>query len=114
MQHAKQYFDGHPQADHFYFTEDGFAFFKEQDATAHAFSTKQHVQKITRAEYEAWETGDTDKMQAAAQAAQIKTEQETAQKIAEQEKLTQSMFPDLQDAIEGITPKGKIRTTKRI
>jgi len=114
MQYTQQYFEAHPQADYFYFTEDGFAFFKEQDAAAHAFSTKQQVQKITRAEFEAWKTGDVDKMQGATQAAQIEAEQEAAQKTEEQERLTQSMFPDLQNAMDDIPQKVRTRTTKKI
>lgn len=32
----KKYFDAHPGIDKFYFTSDGMAFFKKEDANAHA------------------------------------------------------------------------------
>lgn len=32
----KKYFDAHPGVDKFYFTSDGMAFFKKEDANAHA------------------------------------------------------------------------------
>ena len=47
----KSYFDNHPQVDVFYFTSDGLAFFKENDAYNHSRKLGDYqVTEITREE----------------------------------------------------------------
>lgn len=103
MKNYEKYFKAHPGVDKFYFTSDGMAFFKPEDAKAHAKTLKDKT--VTEKNREAASPGSSE---GGNSGGKVMTKESAMQRLAEMELNEKSDKEELKAlaAVLEVTPKG--------